>query len=151
MWTQKNVLRMLLLCLLTLCFESIKKYIYILVYSCAIYFLLLLNPAKQKKIFFFSFLTIKQKMNIKDWKSAACDPFCSETWWFQQVNAPSQRRWWEGCGIPWFQSERKQGRVGGAKQMMMPNTHKDKPKSKTEDKSENYSTAETNLNQYCQC
>lgn len=45
---------------------------------------------KNFKLFFN--LTIKQKMNIKDLKSTACDPFCSETWWFQQVDAPSQRR-----------------------------------------------------------
>lgn len=38
-----------------------------------------------------------------------------------------------GCGISWFhavQCERKQGRVGGAKQMMMPDTYKDNQRAR---------------------
>lgn len=62
-----------------------------------------LNSSLKPKNFFLSFfiyLTIKRKMNINDWKSTACDRFCSETWWFQQVDAPSQRRWWEELWKP---------------------------------------------------
>ncbi len=97
-------------------------------------------------------------MNINDWKSTSCDPFCSETWWFQQVDAPSQRRWWEELWNPMIPCSPmwEEAGEGGRSQANDEAKHiyrqtKEQDSRQTEDTSENYNTAETKQNQYCQC
>lgn len=110
-------------------------------YGCGAMLFLSSNPNKAKNRTFYKILTIKQKINIKGLKSTDSDPFFAQRLGCSSRSAHLLREGdGRGCGgIPWFHAarcERKQGRVGGAKQMMMAKTHpyKDKLDSKTADR-----------------